>query len=151
MAGRQPNAFQVYRNADGELISFMAHLTLHQVTPEDIAADPAVSAALNFVDRYGPLRPGEEILYLRFWMGCETYQTPSPALNLTAVKSTIDWTTRLQLAWNFIPTPDPAFHQPHFTSINMRRSPEADFEVVGNTIPSLATTGGSNRSRPGSV
>ena len=129
--GRQPQAFQVYRNANGELIGFMAHLTLHQVTSEDMTADPAVPAALNFVRRYGPLRPGEEIVYLRFWMGRDTYQAPSPALNLTAINSTIDWTTRPQLAWNFIPAADPAFHQPHFTSINMRRSPEADFEVGG--------------------
>ncbi|MEW5959612.1 MAG: winged helix-turn-helix transcriptional regulator [Chloroflexota bacterium] len=129
--GRQPQAFQVYRNADGELIGFMAHLTLHQVTPADIATDPAVPAALNFVQQYGPLRSGEEILYLRFWMGRETYQEPSPALNLTAINSTIDWTTRPKLAWNFVPAADPAFHQPHFTSLNMRRSPEADFEVGG--------------------
>lgn len=129
--GRQPHAFQVYRNADGELIGFMAHLTLHEVTPEDVAVDPAVPAALNFVRRYGPLRPGEEIVYLRFWMGRDTYQAPSPALNLAAINSTIDWMTRPQLAWNFIVTADPGFHQPHFTSINMRRSPEADFEVGG--------------------
>src|SRR5262249_16616079 len=92
--GRQPHAFQLYRNADGELIGFMAHLPLHDVTPEDMAADPAVPAALHFVQRYGPLRPGEEILYSRFWMGRDTYQAPSPALNLTAITSTIDWMTR---------------------------------------------------------
>lgn len=128
---RQPQAFQVYRTVEGELIGFMAHLTLAEVTPADMAADPAVPAALNFVRQYGPLRPGEEILYLRFWLGRDTYQSSSPALNLAAINSTIDWMTRPQLAWNFIPTADPAFHQPHFASINMRRSPEADFEVGG--------------------
>jgi hypothetical protein len=64
-------------------------------------------------------------------MGRDTYQAPSPALNLTAITSTISWTTRPKLAWNFIPAADPGFHQPHFTSIRMRRSPEADFEVGG--------------------
>jgi AAA ATPase domain len=87
--GRQPHAFQVFRTADGELIGFMAHLSLHEVTPEDVAADPAVPAALDFVGRYGPIRPGEEIVYLRFWMGRDTYQAPSPALNLSAITSTI--------------------------------------------------------------
>ncbi len=58
--GRQPNAFQVYRTMEGELIGFMAHLTLSEVTPADIAADPAMPAALNFVRRYGPLRPGKK-------------------------------------------------------------------------------------------
>jgi hypothetical protein len=129
--GRQPHAFQVFRNAEGELIGFMAHLTLHEVTPEDMAADPAVPAALHFVRRYGAIRPAEEIVYLRFWIGRDAYQAPSPALNLAAITSTIAWVTHPKLAWNFIPTADPGFHQPHFTSIHMRRSPEADFEVGG--------------------
>jgi hypothetical protein len=128
---RQPQAFKVYRNFGGELIGFMAHITLHQATPEDWAADPAVPAALNFVERYGPIRPGEEIVHLRFWMGRDTHQAPSSAINLTAINSTIYWTTHPKLAWNFITTVNPAFLQPHFTSINMRRSPEADFEVGG--------------------
>ncbi len=64
-------------------------------------------------------------------MGRDTYQDPSPALNLTAINSTIAWTTQPRLAWNFIPAADPDFHQPHFTSINMHRSPEADFQVGG--------------------
>jgi hypothetical protein len=128
---RQPHAFKVYRNVGGELTGFMAHLGLHQVTSEDLTADPALPATLNFVERYGPVRPGEEILHLRFWMGRDAYQAPSPALNLTAINSTIHWTTLPNLAWNFIATADPEFLQPHFTVINMRRSPEADFEVDG--------------------
>jgi hypothetical protein len=50
--------------------------------------------------------------------------------------------TRLKLAWNFIPAADPGFHQPHFTSIHMRRSPEADFEVGGGHYSLLPTIGG---------
>jgi hypothetical protein len=128
---RQPQAFKVYRNFGGELIGFMAHLTLRQVTSEDLAADPAILAALNFVERYGPARPGEEIVHLRFWMGRDAYQALSPALNLTAINSTISWTTLPLLAWNFITTANPEFYRPHFAVINMRRSPEADFEVGG--------------------
>jgi hypothetical protein len=128
---RQPQAFKVYRQIGGELIGFMAHLSLQQVTPEDLAADPAVPAALNFAKRYGPARPGEEIVHLRFWMGQDSYQSLSPALNLTAINSTIDWTRQPKLAWNFLTVADPAFFQPHFAVINMRRSPEADFEVGG--------------------
>lgn len=128
---RQPEAFKVYRNFGGELIGFMAHLTLHQATPEDRAADPAVPAALAYAQRYGPVRPGEEVVYLRFWMSHDTHQAPSSALNLTAINSTIYWTTHPRLAWNFIATANPDFLQPHFAGINMRRSPEADFEVGG--------------------
>jgi hypothetical protein len=128
---RQPEAFLVFRSFDGELIGFMAQLSLHQATPEDIAVDPAVPAALQFVQRHGPLRPGEELVHLRFWMSRDAYQGVSPAINLTAINSSIYWTTHPRLAWNFITTADPVFLEPHFTSIHMWRSPEADFDVDG--------------------
>jgi hypothetical protein len=64
-------------------------------------------------------------------MSRDAYQGVSPALNLAAINSSIYWTTHSKLAWNFIATADPAFHEPHFTSIHIWRSPEADFEVDG--------------------
>lgn len=128
---RQPQAFLVYRSLQGELFGFMAHLALHQATAEDIAADPAVPAALDFVQRHGPARPGEEIVHLRFWMSRDAYQGVSPALNLTAINSSIYWLTHPRLAWNFVTTAEPEFLAPHFTSIHIWRAPEADFEVAG--------------------
>jgi hypothetical protein len=126
---RQPQAFLAYRDVNGELFGFMAQLTIHNATAEDIATDPAVPAALAFVERHGPLRPGEEVVYLRFWMHQDAFQGVSPAINLTAINSSIYWTTHPKLAWNFIAIGDPEFLEPHFTSIHMWRSPEADFEV----------------------
>ncbi|HEX5165148.1 MAG TPA: ATP-binding protein [Thermomicrobiales bacterium] len=128
---RQPEAFLVYRDAGGDLFGFMAHLELQRATAEDIAADPATTAALEYVQRHRPARPDEVIAYLRFWMSREAEQGISPALNLTAINASIYWTTRQKLAWNFIALADPAFLQPHFTSIHMWRVPEADFEVGG--------------------
>jgi len=126
---RQPEAFLVFRTFDGELVGFMAQLAIQQATQEDLAVDPAVAAALAFVQRRGPLRPGEEIVHLRFWMSQDAYQGVSTAINLAAVNSSIYWTTHPRLAWTFIAAADPGFHEPHFTSIRMWRSPEADFEV----------------------
>ena len=128
---RQPQAFLVYRNLQGELFGFMAHLALHQATAEDMTADPAVSVALDFVQRHGPARPGEEIVHLRFWMSRDAYQGVSPAINLTAINCSIYWLTHPRLAWNFVTTAEPEFLAPHFTSIHMWRMPEADFEVAG--------------------
>jgi hypothetical protein len=128
---RQPEAFLVYRTVDGELIGFMAQLALHRVTTDDCAFDPAVAAALEFVQRHGPIRPGEEISQVRFWMGGDTYQAVSLVLNLTAINSTIFWMTHPNLAWSFIAVADPDFLQPHFTSINIQRAPEAGFVVDG--------------------
>ncbi len=128
---RQPETFLAYRTAGGDLFGFMAHIELHRATPEDIAVDPAAIAALAFADRHGPVRPGDEIAYLRFWMNREAGQGVSPALNLTAINSSIYWTTHPKLAWNFIAIADPDFLEPHFTGIHMWRSPEADFEAGG--------------------
>lgn len=128
---RQPEAFLVFRDVAGAVFGFMAHLNLHAATAADAAADPAVGAALAFAERHGPVRPGEEILHLRFWMHREAYQEVSAALNLAAINSTIDWTSRPKLAWNFVAIADPDFHEPHFTGIHIWRSPEADFDVGG--------------------
>jgi hypothetical protein len=128
---RQPQAFLVFRSPEGQLFGFMANLELHRLTPEEIAADPALAAVMNFTQRYGAVRPGEEMVYLRFWMGRETYQAVSPAINLTASNSVTYWMTHPKLAWNFIAMAQPDFWQPHFDSIHMQRSPEADFEVGG--------------------
>jgi hypothetical protein len=128
---RQPEAFLVFRSFGGELIGCMAQLAIHQAKTEDIAIDPAVPAALQAAQRHGPVRPGEEIVHLRFWMSQDTYQGVSPAIDLAAINSSIYWTTHPRLAWTFIAAADPAFHEPHLTSIHMWRSPEADFEVAG--------------------
>ncbi|MDP9352123.1 MAG: ATP-binding protein [Chloroflexota bacterium] len=129
--GRQPQAFLVFRSVDGDLIGFMANLELRKVTPDDVATDPAVSAAFTFAERNGPMRPGEEMVHLRFWMGRDTYQAVSSALNLTAVNSVTYWMTHPKLAWNFVTVADPDFFEPHFASISIDRRPQADFEVGG--------------------
>jgi hypothetical protein len=128
---RQPRAYRVFRNGS-EVIGFMAHLALHEATAEDIATDPALPAALAYVQRYGPVQPDEEIVHLRFWMGRDAHQGVSPAINLTAINATIYWTTHSKLAWNFVATFDPEYLRPHFTMIKINRSPEADFVVDGH-------------------
>ena len=42
---RQPDAFLTVRSVTGELIGFVCHLRLEAVTPDDLAADPAVAHA----------------------------------------------------------------------------------------------------------
>jgi len=126
---RQPEAFLAYRDHSGALFGFMCHLELHRATPEDIETDPAAVAALAFAERHGPIRPGEEVAHLRFWMNRDVGQGVSAALNLTAVNSTIYWTTHPKLAWNFIAIADPDCLEPHFTGSHLWRYPEADFTV----------------------
>ncbi|MCL6509610.1 MAG: ATP-binding protein [Anaerolineae bacterium] len=128
---RQLHAFLVFRNIEGERVGFVANIALHEATPDDLAADPAASAALEFAKRYGPPREDEEIYYLRLWMGRDTYQAITFAINLTCVNTILLWMARPNLAWSFIAMADPEFWTPHFSEVNIPRSPEADFEVGG--------------------
>ena len=128
---RQPDAFIVFRHADGRFLGFMAQLDVHRADDTDVTRDPALQAIQPLLGRSPAAQPGDEWLYMRFWMARDTYQKVSPALNLTAVQSLVQWTTRQRLAWNFLAFADPDFYQPHFDSIEMHRQPEADFEVGG--------------------
>ena len=128
---RQPTAFTVFREAGRELLGFTASLALHSVTPDDLAIDPAVRAAWAFAQAHGPARPGEEMVHHRFVMGRDTYQAVSSAMNMVAMTSTLQWLTNPRLAWSFLPIADPDYWRPAFSYLNLRRSPEADFEVGG--------------------
>jgi hypothetical protein len=127
----QPTAFTVFRGPGRELIGFIAGLALHRVTPDGLATDPAVSAAWAFAEAHGPARPGEEMVYHRFAMGRDTYQTVSSAMNMVATTVSLDWLTNPRLAWSFLAIADPDYWRPAFSYLNLRRSPETDFEVGG--------------------
>lgn len=126
---RQPGAFLVYRDQSGEVFGFMAMISLHHASADDACVDPAVRSAQAFMERYGAARPGEEAVHHRFWMHREAYQGASAAINLTAINSSMYWTTHPRLAWSFITVSDPSFLEEHFASIHMWRAPEADFVV----------------------
>lgn len=128
---RQPQAFLVFRTLKGEMMGFLCQLALHLATDEDKAIDPAAATAFAFADQSGPLRPGEEMCYLRFWMEREKYQAVSSALNMTAINSSIYWTTHPRLAWSFAAMSDPEFMKPHFRALHIELSPEASFTVGG--------------------
>lgn len=130
---RQPQAFLVFRTDDGACFGFMAHLALHLASPEDIAADPAATAALAFAQHYGQPAPGEEVMYLRFWMHREAYQAVTAAINLTAMNIVTHVMTRPRMAWNFVAMANPEFWLPHFSGLNWPRSTEADYTVGGHT------------------
>ena len=128
---RQPQAFRVYRSVGGEVLGFLAHLRFRQPCAEDIAADPAIQVAADFIARHGPLRQEEEILYGRYWMGRDGEKYTPPILNLTAINASIDYTTTPKLAWNFIAMATPELIEPHLNAAHLWRTPEADFVVDG--------------------
>jgi hypothetical protein len=125
----QPRAFSAFLDPDGEIVGFEATVSLHDASPGDIGSDPATAAAVDFARRYGPLRPGDEMLYHRFVISRDTYQTVSTGTNLFTVATSRHWLTRPRLAWVFVAMSDPAYWQPMFTYLNFQLSDEAGFEV----------------------
>jgi DNA-binding winged helix-turn-helix (wHTH) protein len=125
---RQPEAFEAIRSVGGELLGFCANLRLDVVTPEDAAADPAIAQALSYMQRHNPPRPGELMLYGRFWMDAERHQAVTQVFTVVAAITSIGWTGP-NVSWSFVAMAHPDLMEPMFTEIQIWRVPEADFEV----------------------
>jgi hypothetical protein len=111
-------------------VGFVATLAIHQATPEDLEADTAVRAACGYAQEHGPARPGEEIIYHRFWSGRETYQTAA-SQNFIATTANVHWVGNPKLAWCFAACADPDFWSPFLSYVDLHRAPGADFKVGG--------------------
>jgi energy-coupling factor transporter ATP-binding protein EcfA2 len=93
--------------------------------------DPAVAAAWIRLGRHPPVRPGERVTYVRWWLDAETYQKPSPAQSLLAVQLTRHYLTTPGLAVSFVPTADPDTWLAPMTYTDQNPMPEADFALGG--------------------
>jgi hypothetical protein len=113
---------------------FVALISLDQAGLDDSGGDPAIEAARAFIERRGPLRPGEQILHGRYWISREHYHDACPEFDMVAAISTARWITMPRLAWAFTNVSNPDHWQPMFTYLNVMRSPEADFEVGGRRM-----------------
>lgn len=128
---RQPESFLAFWDGHGALIGFMTNLALHVATAEDVVRDPALQPALDYMQRYGPVRADEEVVYHRFAMADTTYQQVSPVFNLVSMSSAQYWLTHPKLAWCFVRVADLDYWEPQFTYSHLWHSPEADFEIGG--------------------
>lgn len=126
----QPEAFRAIRSVGGDLIGFLANLTLETVTAEDAAADPAIAQAIRYATRHAPPRSGERVVYGRFWMDAERHQEITQAFTVTAAISSQSWIGP-KVAWSFVALARPDVMEPMFSEIQLRRVPDADFEVGG--------------------
>jgi hypothetical protein len=126
----QPQAFIVFRSQQELCLGFMAMLTLPAITAADTKTDPAMAVAQRFIQRHGPLRDDEELDYVRFWMGRETYQV-ADIQTLVAMTAVATWRTNPRLVWSFASLADPVYWQSLFTFINFAYTQEADFTVAG--------------------
>lgn len=128
---QQPEGIMVVRSQHLRIAGLLAVLRLEAISPEERKRDPAIAAALAYLERHAPLRPGERALYFRFWMDREVYQALSPAQSLIGVQMVRMCLTTPSLAFSFFPCADPAFWAPVFGYAEIPRLPEADFEIDG--------------------
>ena len=127
----QPEGFVVARSADAAPVGVLAHIALHLASPEERARDPGAEATWAHAERFGPPRPGEEVLVARFFVDRDAYQAPSPTFNVVTMSSVREWIGRPRLAWYYIPYADAGAGAPMMSYIDFRREPAADFEVGG--------------------
>ena len=126
--GRQPDAFRVFRTAgaDGPT-GFIAHLRLGDAPGEEVEVDPVAAAVWDHVRRDAPMRAGEQLLLLRFWVDAETYQDVATH-HLVSTAAALAWLTTPRLAWSVVVLADPAFWEPIFAFIDFEQP--SDLEVA---------------------
>lgn len=125
---RQPDRAIVFRDAEGQPAGFLMLLALERADAHDLALDPAMALAQDFLHRHAPLRPGETATYFRFWMAAEGYQSVSPVQSLIFITMVRHYFTP-SLAYTFYPCADPDFWRPAFTYAELERLPELDFGI----------------------
>lgn len=128
---RQPHGFAVVRQADGQVRGALALIDLTAASADDIAADPGAASAWAHAERHIPHRTGEQITISRFTVDRESYQHPSPTMNLGPVLSIQHYLQVPRLRASFIAFDDPDRWQDYFTFYEIRRVPDGDFDVGG--------------------
>ncbi len=147
---RQRAGFQLFWNAAGECDGFLLMLRLTADTPASDRANPAVAAALRFVERHREQSGSDELVVLRQWMHAQLHQEVSAAINLTAMHASRTWsrTPRRRGAWSTWPIPRSGSRTSRVCISYARRRPTSK-SAAGTSVRSC-TTGVPRRRRRGS-
>lgn len=130
---RQPESAIVFRDSADLAAGFMATLAIERAAPQDLAVDPAMAAAADFLRRNAPLRSGETAAYFRFWLAADTHQAVSPIQSVIFINMVRHYFTP-GLAHTFYACADPHFWQPVFAYADLARMEELDFQVGGRSF-----------------
>jgi hypothetical protein len=130
---RQPEAFASFRGRGAEPVGFLAQLSLHAASADDLGRDPGALALWSHAQRHGAPRPGDEVLACRFMMDRDAYHSPSRSFNVVTMRCTQEWLKRPRLSWYYLVPADPDAMAPLMAYIGFQRAPDADFDVGGRT------------------
>lgn len=131
---RQAHNVLVFRDADDTPTGYVLMLSLEALQDEERRIDPAVSAALDHLDRTSPLRPGERATLFRFWMDVQEYQSVSTVQSLIFINALRHYLTTHALAFTFFPCAHPDFWAPVLEYADVHRIEAADFAYDGHTF-----------------
>jgi hypothetical protein len=124
---RRPESFLVLRSALGDPVALSAHLTLDGFSDEDAKADPAVPLMQEWMERHGPLGPGERVVVSRFILVPRTAQFIQLRNNTPQLR----WLTTPRLRWAFSFLYAPDSWEPAFRRINFTRAHELEAKLDG--------------------
>lgn len=132
--GRAESTLYLFRAANRAIVGFGHTLDISQVTADDLAADPAVQAAITHLQATAPPRPGDVILYLRNWMDAEHYQM-SPIINsLGSIVCLRLFLSTPRLAYTFSAESESDYYAPMYDYLRMPLAPTAGFVMDGQSF-----------------
>jgi len=136
--GRDEAEFMLLRSASkADPIGFLTSLLLEKPRAEDLAVDPILASAWQYVRGHAPLRDGERMDVMRFWIEREGGQSVTNH-HLAALHANLGWAYTPDLAWSFAIIADLAFWEPMFAHIDFHRADEAGAAVDGRRYGAFA-------------
>jgi hypothetical protein len=100
--------------------------------------DPAVVAAHRQLATHRPLRPGERVTLVRYWLSRDDYQSVSPVQSLITTGLLRHYLTTPGLAVSLVSFAHPEEWLEACAYTDHRRSPAADFEIGGRRFTSFS-------------
>lgn len=131
---RPQSACYVFRAAGGAFAGFCHVLDIGQLDPDDLAADPAMPAAVAHLQTAAPPRQGESVLYFRNWMDVERYQRSPSIFNMCAMLTIRSFFTTPRLASSLIAQNFSDEYGEMFTYLRMPLAPAAGFTIDGRVF-----------------
>jgi hypothetical protein len=130
---RQPSAWLIIRDPTGTASGVLCLLSVRDLDPVDVLADPAIAATRRELTNHPPVRPGERITLVRFWMSARDYQTVSPVQSLITAQLARHYLTTPGLAVSLVPFAHPEQWAEACAYADQRRAPAADFTIGNQT------------------
>jgi hypothetical protein len=130
---RQPTAWLVVRDPHDTVIGALCLLSVQNLSPEDHTTDPAIPATRRELANHPPLRPGERVTLVRYWMSAHDYQSVSPVQSLITTQLARHYLTTPGLAVSLVPFAHPQEWAEACAYTDQRRAPDADFTVGERT------------------